>query len=173
MACTGFIPLGGLSIAVPAEMKGLYQAWARFGNLEWNRLLEPVIKLCRDGIIVSNALARYIKSEEEDIRKEPGLRWESNTVKGSWGKLPCPCLLCRFWGFCLYLVSEIFLKPNGQLYKEGEEMKRLKLAKTLEVLAEAGAEEFYTGKLADMIVSEIQSFGEYLCTLKYDCNVIQ
>ena len=48
---------------------------------------------------------------------------------------------------------------TNELYSAGDTMKRPKLARTLEIIAEHGADAFYTGQLADKIVREVQSRG--------------
>jgi len=61
--------------------------------------------------------------------------------------------------FCFY--RELFVKnPNtNELYSTGDIMKRPKLARTLEIIAEQGPDAFYLGELADKIVKEIQDRG--------------
>ncbi|XP_014274888.1 glutathione hydrolase 1 proenzyme isoform X3 [Halyomorpha halys] len=44
---------GGLAIGVPGELRGYYEAWKRFGKLEWAKLVEPTVKLCGEGYILS------------------------------------------------------------------------------------------------------------------------
>jgi gamma-glutamyltranspeptidase/glutathione hydrolase/leukotriene-C4 hydrolase len=36
---------GGLAVAVPSELKGLYLAWQRHGRLSWSRLVAPAATL--------------------------------------------------------------------------------------------------------------------------------
>ncbi|XP_077995821.1 glutathione hydrolase 1 proenzyme-like [Glandiceps talaboti] len=53
-------------------------------------------------------------------------------------------------------LGEIFLHENGTLKQEGEVMYRYKLAQTYREIANGGPEVFYTGRLADDIVADIQ-----------------
>lgn len=52
--------MGGLAMAVPGELKGLELAHTMFGKLSWADVLDPAIKLARDGIPVSGYLASSI-----------------------------------------------------------------------------------------------------------------
>ena len=76
----------------------------------------------------------------------------------------CSCFTST-WIMYFFPHREIFVKPNGDLLQAGDTMKREKLGKTLELLAKEGATTFYTGKLADQVVMEIQEFGEFQCCL--------
>lgn len=48
--------IGNLSVGVPGTVRGMAMAHARFGKLPWARLLQPAIRLARDGFIVSDHL---------------------------------------------------------------------------------------------------------------------
>ena len=71
---------GVYSIAVPGEILGYYEAKKKFGSpdITMEQLFEPTIKLCEDGIKVSRSLSKSIKSSEEWIRKDKGLRLVSS-----------------------------------------------------------------------------------------------
>ncbi|KAK4200015.1 gamma-glutamyltransferase [Triangularia verruculosa] len=51
---------GGLASAIPGEVKGLYELHLRYGRLTWDKLLEPSIKLARDGFIIGKDLGFYM-----------------------------------------------------------------------------------------------------------------
>jgi len=56
-----------LSVGVPGTVAGLYLAWEQQGDkrpkLSWARLVEPAVRLARDGFVVSDGLARSLKEE--------------------------------------------------------------------------------------------------------------
>ncbi|KAL9266071.1 Glutathione hydrolase 3-like protein [Drosera capensis] len=64
---------GALSMGVPGEIAGLYEAWLRYGRLPWRALFEPAIKLARDGYVILPYLGHNIVSHETKIRADPGL----------------------------------------------------------------------------------------------------
>jgi gamma-glutamyltranspeptidase/glutathione hydrolase/leukotriene-C4 hydrolase len=51
---------GGLAVGVPAELRGLEEAYKRWGRLPWARLVEPAIKLA-EGTYVSRELERRLR----------------------------------------------------------------------------------------------------------------
>ncbi|CAM4874212.1 unnamed protein product [Rotaria socialis] len=122
---------GGLAIAVPGELRAYKKAYDEFGGgVPWRDLFQPTIQLCRNGFIVSASQAAAIAQTRSLILNDPAMR-------------------------------ELFVKNNktNELYSKGDIMKRPKYAATLEIIAEQGADAFYTGTLADRIVKEIHDHG--------------
>lgn len=67
--------LGGLSVAVPGELRGYWEAYKKYGGkVPWKRLFEPSIKICKEGFKVFPYLANLITKNEVTIRASPGLR---------------------------------------------------------------------------------------------------
>ncbi|CAF4536315.1 unnamed protein product, partial [Rotaria magnacalcarata] len=122
---------GGLAIGVPGELRTYEKAYKLFGGgVTWKELFEPTIKLCRDGFRISESQGAAIKQTTRVILNDPALR-------------------------------QLFVKNSttNELYGAGDIMRRPKLALTLDIIANQGAEAFYTGNLSDTIVKEIQDRG--------------
>ncbi|XP_020609848.1 gamma-glutamyltranspeptidase 1-like, partial [Orbicella faveolata] len=118
---------GGLSIAVPGEVRGQYEAWKRYGWLPWKQLVQPAIELARNGFKITAAVDDALKTTkglEQDIRNDPGL-------------------------------SELLLDKNKKLRKKGDKIKNEKYAKTLEQV-QNDPESFYSGQLANDIAEDIR-----------------
>jgi gamma-glutamyltranspeptidase/glutathione hydrolase len=60
-----------ISVGVPGTVAGLHMAWKEQGKLPWPRLVEPAIKLARDGFVVTEGLARSLRGELEEFKKYP------------------------------------------------------------------------------------------------------
>lgn len=52
--------IGGLSVAVPSELRGLQEAHKRWGKLPWDALVQPSVHLAR-GWKVSRDLAKRLR----------------------------------------------------------------------------------------------------------------
>ncbi|XP_057307500.1 glutathione hydrolase 1 proenzyme-like [Hydractinia symbiolongicarpus] len=98
--------IGGLSIAIPGNIKGLHHVWKAHGKLEWKKLIEPTIKIAEEGFEISKDLGEKIA---RDISSKLNLSE----------------------GF-----KELLQKPDGTWYKAGEKIKNEKLAKTLKIIAD-------------------------------------
>lgn len=60
-----------VSVGVPGTVAGLHLAWREHGRLPWKDLVQPGIVLARDGFVVSEGLARSLKSALPLLRKYP------------------------------------------------------------------------------------------------------
>lgn len=122
---------GGLAVAVPGELKGLWELHQKYGKLKWEKLIEPNIKLAREGHKVSPYLARIFSGAQNDLLAEPSLRE-------------------------IYIDPK-----TNQTYKLDELIKRPKLANTLEIIAKEGVKALYgiNGTFTAILAAEIRERG--------------
>ena len=63
-----------LSVGVPGTVAGLHLAWKEGGSLSWKRLMEPAIRLAREGFEVTYGLAGSLETVMERIGKYPATK---------------------------------------------------------------------------------------------------
>jgi gamma-glutamyltranspeptidase/glutathione hydrolase/leukotriene-C4 hydrolase len=135
---------GGLSIAVPGELKGYWKAHQMFGQLEWGRLFRPAIEMCNNGFELSAPQAHHLKEFELKICESQAMR------------------------------EAFINRVTKQLYTANSIVRRPKLGKTFEVVAREGASAFYDGSLTDTIIGEISKQGGIITKAdlqSYECLV--
>ncbi|MBI5706653.1 MAG: gamma-glutamyltransferase [Armatimonadetes bacterium] len=79
--------VGQKAAGVPGTVAGLFEAHAKYGKLAWADLVEPAIKLAREGFEVSFELARGLKSRSATFKRFPA-SWEVFCREGKfyeWG----------------------------------------------------------------------------------------
>ncbi len=64
---------GPRAVAVPAELKGLYELHKRHGKLPWKRVVAPALKLAREGFPASPLLHERASSKLKQITARPPL----------------------------------------------------------------------------------------------------
>lgn len=122
---------GGLAVAVPGTLKGLWELHQRHGRLDWRRLVQPSIDLCFTGVEVTPWQAKNFKQYEKRIRKNPSLK------------------------------EIFINPSTNQTYVVGQKIKRPKLGETYRIIAEHGVDALYTqdGLLLRNFIGDIQSLG--------------
>jgi gamma-glutamyltranspeptidase/glutathione hydrolase len=63
--------LSYLSVGTPGTVAGLHLAWKEKGRLPWKRLVDPAVKLARDGFTISPGLARSLKGVLDEMKPFP------------------------------------------------------------------------------------------------------
>jgi len=65
---------GGLAVGVPGSVAGLWEAHSRWGSRPWASLLEPAIRMARQGVRVSRREAEELAGRAQDLSSDPGAR---------------------------------------------------------------------------------------------------
>ncbi|XP_035218824.1 scoloptoxin SSD14-like isoform X2 [Stegodyphus dumicola] len=126
--------MGGLSIAIPGELAGYYVAHEKFGNLPWEDLFPPTIRLCKEGIAVNKHLAKALKKYEKNIQSFEAIR------------------------------NVFVNNKTGKVFEEHDIMKRPDLAKTLETIANESMSALYgpRTKLSKEFLADLKAAGSII-----------
>ena len=119
-----------LSAGVPGSVAGFHHALTKYGTLSWQEVLEPAIRLAQEGFVIPHDLANTLAS------KRYRERLSSNAA-----------------------AAKVFFKKNKGLYSAGEILVQEDLASTLRELSKNGPDAFYSGKIAQLIVEEMERNG--------------
>lgn len=65
---------GGLAVAVPGELKGLFELHKKYGKLSWAEIVEPVAEIAQNGFKVARYLAGIFEERGEKIKAVPSLK---------------------------------------------------------------------------------------------------
>jgi gamma-glutamyltranspeptidase/glutathione hydrolase len=60
-----------LAVGAPGTVAGLHLAWKEHGRLPWKRLVEPAVRLAREGFVVTDGLARELASVLPEMKPYP------------------------------------------------------------------------------------------------------
>jgi gamma-glutamyltranspeptidase/glutathione hydrolase len=124
---------GARAIAVPGEIVGLFEIHAKHGRLAWSTVLEPALRLARDGVPVDDHDRETQQSVLKDFTKHPDY---------------CERYAALWRGYL----------NQGQPWRDGDRFFSPQRA-ALEILSREGAAAFTTGALGTAIVEEIATQG--------------
>jgi gamma-glutamyltranspeptidase/glutathione hydrolase len=117
------------AVGVPGTVSGLALAHQRFGKLPWKDVVMPAVRLAEEGLIIDEQLAGSLNWIVNGFQVTPELR---RTLSKDGGR------------------SE---------WEAGHRLVQKDLARTLRQIAEKGADAFYKGPIADLIVAEMKAGG--------------
>ena len=117
---------GHLASGVPGAVAGLNLLLKTYGTMPLSRVMQPAIRLAREGFVIDTALAGSMSRAATTVsRNSP--------------------------------VTPYF--PNGKALPAGARLVQPDLARTLQAIADNGAQAFYEGWIADSLVAEQQRGG--------------
>lgn len=122
----------GLSVGVPGTPRMMEYVHDKFGKLKWKKLFRPAIKLAKKGYPLTARTSDQVA----------GLLTNNTSCDDR--------LFFRDPTAFEYFTEDCVAKPAGTIIKNPEYVK------TLKSLARHGADAFYTGKIAQNIVTAVQ-----------------
>ncbi len=125
----GIRSTSGVSVGVPGMVRGIVVALNRWGTLSLANVVSPAIQMASDGIRLSTRLATEIKVAMK------GGRLANEPDHPSYNE-----------------ARKVFA-PQGKPPQEGDLLVQPDLAKTFRLLAKQGPVAFYSGEIADAIIS--------------------
>ena len=125
---------GARAVAIPGQVAGMGLAHEAFGTLPWSSLVAPAAQLARKGLEVDWYCQLILSGAAADLAECAEMRRTFFTADG-------------------------FPKSSMWVANKSTICNFSPLADTLEHLAEEGAQSFYKGPLAEMIVNDLQEAG--------------
>lgn len=126
---------GASSAVVPTVVAGMATAHGRFGRQKWGDLVRPARKLAEDGMVVDWHTTLMIARAFKELSEDAGCR----AVFLPAGVPPSPALVAT-------ATNQVRL-PNPAL------------ARTLEAIAEGGADAFFKGPVARALLADLKAAG--------------
>ena len=114
---------------VPGQIAGLAMALEKYGTMSWHDVLQPIIKLCREGFALDEVCCEEM-SLYADYFAQPG-----------------------------YEELYTHFTDDGFPYSAGDWFTNEDLANTFETLANEGWQSFYTGSIAKQIAAGMADAG--------------
>jgi len=134
--------VGHQSVMIPGFVRGCWTAFNRFGSghLTWAELLAPAIRLAREGFEVYPYIAAFwrdgVGGDAGDARPGyPGMVTKLTATPDA---------------------RRLYFKADGSPFRAGDRLVQPEYADTLERLALAGGDDFYTGELARRILEAFE-----------------
>jgi gamma-glutamyltranspeptidase/glutathione hydrolase len=132
--------IGYSSICTPGTVRMLSTLLTRYGTRTWREAVEPARRLAAEGFVVSQHLASGWKRrpafpEATSLQ----MRIESNAE-----------------------AQRVYLDDAGAPFDEGDTLRNPDLAATLAHLGDAGADDFYTGEMAERIGADLAAGGSHV-----------
>ncbi len=131
--------MGYTSICTPGAVAALGEVQRRFCTMPWDALLQPAIRIARQGFAVPPSVAPGGPEQPEPYKPSREARL---------GATP-DC-------------AALYLRPDDAPFTQEDIMQNPAYAATLEQLGERGPREFYDGELGDRIGADLEQNGAFV-----------
>ena len=128
--------IGYKSICVPASLRAYATAHERHGSMPWKELLARAIRWAEEGW---------------DVRPHVHYFWSQPAVMGRVANHERIAYTPA--------AKALYCREDGTPKQVGDRVVNPDLARTLSIIAEEGAEAFYTGEIAKRIVADMEANG--------------
>lgn len=129
--------LGWSSVLVPGTLVGLERLHASYGSWPWGDLLAPAVRLADDGFFLPDHVRGF-------VHPEPGL---DNGMERLTRTEEC---------------ANVFLRPDGTAYREGQLFRNPALSTFLDRVAESGSAALHGKDTAEAVALQIQGQGGFV-----------
>lgn len=117
----------GIAVGVPGTLLGTATALKKFGTMKLAEVLQPAIKLAREGITISEDFGQWLSDDYKwKLEKTPGKAYP-------------------------------FFDSGGNLLKAGDLLVQKDLAKTLQMIANYGTSVFYHGPIGKAVADIVKA----------------
>lgn len=127
--------LGYQSIVVPGFVRGMHEAWQRYGSRPWAELVDPSIRYAANGFTVYPY------------------------IDGFWRRKTVPPYTDGLTTLTATQACAAIYTKAGSLYDVGDHLVQREMAETLRQIAEGGADAFYAGPIADQMAADFAANG--------------
>ena len=137
--------VGYQSITTPGSLLAYHEAQTRYGRLDWADVVSPAIGWAADGFPIRPGVYHWWQ-EGATLGRAGNVTRLSHTPAG----------------------RRIYFHEDGSLRRIGETLRNPDLARTLERIADGGADEFYRGSIAAEIDADMAARGGLLTAADLD-----
>jgi gamma-glutamyltranspeptidase/glutathione hydrolase len=132
--------VGYRSVCVPGAVKGLARMLAEWGTLSWEQAIAPAARIAENGFMVDATLAAGWRETASHPEASALIDYVRANAE----------------------ARRIYLKEDRNPYAQGDTLRNPDLARTLEHLAQHGADDFYHGALARRMAEDLAANGSYV-----------
>ncbi len=131
--------MGYTSICTPGAVAALGEVQRRFCSMPWRDLLQPAMRVARQGFPVLPGMTQVTHEEPEPYKPSRVERLSATPD-----------------------CAALYLKPDGAPFSPDEQLRNPAYADTLGQLAARGADDFYNGELAARIGDDLERNGAFV-----------